>query len=89
LEGVETKVFDSLEIYNRNGATIPTPSGPRMIPIGRSAPDSSGRSASRRRSDAISKVVMTQPGAPRIANPELRRLAKTATEDARTSSAKA
>ncbi len=28
-------VFESLEIYNRNGATIPTPSGPRMAPIGR------------------------------------------------------
>jgi len=28
-------VFTSLEIYNRNGATIPTASGPRMVPIGR------------------------------------------------------
>ncbi len=28
-------VFESLEIYNHNGATIPTPSGPRMVPIGR------------------------------------------------------
>jgi len=28
-------VFTSLEIYNHNGATIPTASGPRMVPIGR------------------------------------------------------
>ncbi|HEY6969964.1 MAG TPA: ABC transporter permease [Candidatus Angelobacter sp.] len=28
-------VFTSLDIYNHNGATIPTASGPRMTPIGR------------------------------------------------------
>jgi ABC-type antimicrobial peptide transport system permease subunit len=28
-------VFTSLEIYNHNGATIPTASGPRLVPIGR------------------------------------------------------
>src|SRR5215831_19086050 len=28
-------VFTSLEIYNRNGATLPAASGPRMVPIGR------------------------------------------------------
>jgi predicted permease len=28
-------VFTSLEIYQRNGATIPTASGPRMAPVGR------------------------------------------------------
>jgi macrolide transport system ATP-binding/permease protein len=28
-------VFESLEIYNHNDATLPTPSGPRAVPIGR------------------------------------------------------